>query len=148
MSDRYYFAVFCPEASGGYTVWFPDVPEANTQGNDLGEAMFLAADALRESLEEYAAARRPFPAPSPLAEVQAAAQASIRELGITPAGPLVYPPVVMPNLDATPVKLGISMPRNVLAEIDRRAKLAGMTRSGFVRWLVGRHLKEASHDPE
>ena len=132
MSGKYYFAVFCPEANGGYSIWFPDVPEANTQGDDLDEAMFMAADALRESLEEYAAARKPFPVPSPLKDVQAAAQATIRELGITPSGPVAYPPIAVPNMDATPVKLGISMPRNVLAEIDRRAKLAGMTRSGFL----------------
>jgi predicted RNase H-like HicB family nuclease len=132
MSDKYYFAVFCPEDGGGYTVWFPDVPEANTQGDDLGEAMFMAADALRESLEEYVAARKDIPQPSSLEDVQASAAATIKELGIVPCGPLAYPPIAIPNLDATPVKLGISMPRNVLAEIDRKAKLNGMTRSGFL----------------
>ena len=130
--SEYYFAVFCPNEEGGYTVWFPDVPEALTQGSDLHEAMEMAADVLALSLAEYARARRDAPKASSLEEVQAMALATMQELDITPQGAVAYPLIAAPNLDATPVKLGISMPRNVLEEIDRKARRSGMSRSGFL----------------
>ena len=130
--SEYYFAVFCPNEDGGYTVWFPDVPEAMTQGNDLREAMEMAADVLGLSLEEYARARRDAPRASTLEEVQAKALATVQELDITPQGAVAYPLIAAPNCDTTPVKLGISLARNVLAEVDRKAKRNGMTRSGFL----------------
>lgn len=132
MAETYYFAVFCPIDDGGYSIFFPDVPEAISEGNDLAESMSMASDALTESLKEYVKASRELPAPSDLDTVQEKARAILRELDIEPAGALVYPLIAVPNLDTTPIKLSISMPRNVLEEIDRKARRAGMTRSGFL----------------
>lgn len=132
MPATYYFAVFCPNANGSYTIWFPDVPEAITQGGNLAEGMDMAADVLSISLEEYAKARKPLPTPSPLAEIQAMAATTIQELELTPDGEIAYPLIAAPNFDTTPVKLGISMPKNVLEMIDQKARRHGTTRSGFL----------------
>lgn len=132
----YYFAVFCPLSKGGYAVWFPDVPEANTEGDDLGEAMEMAGDALKLSLEEYVKAGRSLPVPSPVEQVRAAAEAENAREGFAPAGEMLYPLVAAPDMDRTPVKVTISMPRNALSALDRKAELAGMTRSGYVARLA------------
>lgn len=43
-----------PDASiGGFTVTFPDVPEAITEGDDLDEALLRAVDALETALSFY-----------------------------------------------------------------------------------------------
>ena len=36
---RYCIAVFFPAPEGGYTVMYPDIPEALSQGIDLAESM-------------------------------------------------------------------------------------------------------------
>lgn len=38
------------ESDGGYVVTFPDLPEAITQGDDAGDALGQAADALEEAI--------------------------------------------------------------------------------------------------
>lgn len=38
---------------GGFVVTFPDVPEAHTQGDDEGEALLRAVDALETALSFY-----------------------------------------------------------------------------------------------
>lgn len=48
-----YPAVLKPAQEGGYTVSFPDVPEALTQGDDRDEALLNARDALETALELY-----------------------------------------------------------------------------------------------
>jgi len=59
----YYIAVFFPAREGGYSIFFPDVPEAVSQGVDVVEAMAMAADALVSVLEEYVETRREVPKP-------------------------------------------------------------------------------------
>ena len=118
MVGTYYFAVFCPVPEGGYAVWFPDVPEPNTEGMDMAEAMDMAHDALKLSLEEYVKAGRSLPLPSPVESVRRMAEASNAEEGFTPAGEMLF-------------QL-ISMPRNALTALDRKAERAGMTRSGYI----------------
>lgn len=129
---NYYFAVFMPERTGGYSIWFPDFPEANTQGGDLQEGMEMAADVLAITAEEYARARRPLPDPSPLETVRTRAAEALRESGVQPAGEIIYPLVAAPDLDMTTVKVNISLPKHALATLDAKAKMQGMTRSGFI----------------
>lgn len=136
MAATYYFAVFCPVPEGGYAVWFPDVPEANTEGGDLAEAMDMAHDALKTSLEEYVKAGRDLPRPSSVESVRRAAEAENREAGFTPAGEIIFPPVVAPDMDRTPIKITISMPRGALIALDRKATMAGMTRSGYIAHMA------------
>jgi antitoxin HicB len=59
-----YPVVLTRQPEGGFTVTFPDVPEAITQGEDEDEALLYAIDALEAALSFYIDNRRPLPAPS------------------------------------------------------------------------------------
>lgn len=52
------------EPEGGYTVTFPDIPEAITFGTDIEDALYHAKDALESAMDFYFEDRRPVPAPS------------------------------------------------------------------------------------
>ena len=56
-----------PEAEGGFTVTFPDVPEAITHGRDREEALDAAASALAAALSFYVDDGQPLPRRSPTA---------------------------------------------------------------------------------
>jgi len=52
------------QAVGNIAVSFPDIPEALTIGDDEGEALMHAADALETALDFYFEQARPVPLPS------------------------------------------------------------------------------------
>ena len=52
------------EPEGGYTVTFPDIPEAITCGKSIEDALYHAKDALESAMDFYFDDRRPVPAPS------------------------------------------------------------------------------------
>ena len=54
-----------PQPEGGFTVIFPDVPEAITQGDTREEAAAMAEDALVTSLSFYTDSGEQLPQPSP-----------------------------------------------------------------------------------
>lgn len=59
-----YPVTLTPEEEGGFTVTFPDVPEAITQGESREEALKWAREALETALQIYIDTGRPFPRPS------------------------------------------------------------------------------------
>jgi antitoxin HicB len=61
---RVYPAASTPDADGGFTVTFRDVPEAITEGDSREEAVLRAEDALESALAMHIAAKEPLPAPS------------------------------------------------------------------------------------
>lgn len=54
------------QPEGGFTVTFPDVPEAITQGETKEEAAAMAEDALVTALSFYTDDAKPLPGPSPV----------------------------------------------------------------------------------
>jgi antitoxin HicB len=60
----HYPAKFRREAEGGYSVSFPDLPEALTCGDSLEDALAQAADCLGEALAARMHDREEIPAPS------------------------------------------------------------------------------------
>lgn len=60
-----YPCVLTPEDDGGFSVAFPDVPEALTCGDDEDEALSMAEDALAVALGAYVRAREAIPTPGP-----------------------------------------------------------------------------------
>lgn len=61
-----YPCVLTPEDDGGFSVSFPNVPEALTCGDDEAEALSMAEDALAVALGAYVRAREEIPAPGPV----------------------------------------------------------------------------------
>ena len=60
-----YPCVLTPELDdGGFSVSFPDVPEALTGGDDRAQALEKATDALAVALSFYVDGRREIPVPS------------------------------------------------------------------------------------
>lgn len=59
-----YPAYFEPNELGRYSVWFPDLPECHTDGDDLEDAVNMAAEALELVVESYLDNARPLPTPS------------------------------------------------------------------------------------
>ena len=129
---EYYFAVFMPAVEGGYVVQFPDFPEAFTQGESLGECLTMGAEVLAIAVEEYARARKPVPVASSLAEIKKWAGKEKTSPGISNSGEMVFQLFQAPRMDLTPVRISVSMTKNVLDVLDAKAALAGMTRSGFI----------------
>ncbi|MBC7861089.1 MAG: type II toxin-antitoxin system HicB family antitoxin [Burkholderiaceae bacterium] len=60
-----------PDSNGTYLVGFPDLPEANSVGDNEDEARVNAADALAVALKICFDERRPVPMPSKPAKDQA-----------------------------------------------------------------------------
>ena len=73
-----YPARLARESDGRYSVTFPDLPDAITQGEDRDDAIEMAADCLAETIGARIAERASIPAPSPLkpGEVLIVAQVS------------------------------------------------------------------------
>ena len=67
---RYAYPCELTPEDGGFTVSFPDVPEALTSGDDRLDALRMAEDALAVALAGYVHARWDIPAPSALAKGQ------------------------------------------------------------------------------
>jgi antitoxin HicB len=64
MHSFQYPARFHRERAGGYSITFPDLPEAITGGDDLEDAMEQAADCLGEALSGRLNLRERIPTPS------------------------------------------------------------------------------------
>ncbi|MCC8167860.1 MAG: type II toxin-antitoxin system HicB family antitoxin [Clostridiales bacterium] len=64
MAKYTYPAVFTPETNGGYSVSFPDIEGCYTCGDNLGESIEMAEDALALMMYEYEKEHRPIPQPS------------------------------------------------------------------------------------
>lgn len=89
MNTIRYQAIFAPQPEGGFTVTFPDIPEAITEGDSREEAEFNAAEVLSLCLDVRLEQGEPLPAAhkveggewiAPFASVQvAAALKEIRE---------------------------------------------------------------------
>ena len=65
-----YPCVLTPETNGGYSVSFPNVPEALTCGDDRDEALAMAEDALAVALGSYMQCREDIPVPDTAAGEQ------------------------------------------------------------------------------
>ena len=95
-----YPCVLTTEESGGYSVSFPNVPEALTCGDDRDEALAMAEDALIVALGSYMQCREDIPVPDAAAGEQEtvavplvvaaklALYTAMREQGLTKVGPL------------------------------------------------------------
>lgn len=136
MKKTYWLATFIPVKEGGYAVFFADFPECASQGDDLAEAMEMAAESLTDVLADYRAEGRPIPVPSSLEAARERMTARYREVTESdadlPEG-VLYPPITAtPPRDTTIVRPTISLQKADLDAIDAKAARLGLTRSRLI----------------
>jgi predicted RNase H-like HicB family nuclease len=119
---RHYIALIHKDADSDYGVSFPDLPGVITAGSNLDEARKMATEALEFHLEGMAQDGEAAPEPSSLEEIMAIAE--------NKDGVAVL--VEAPAAQVKSVRINVTMPADVLDQIDKYAEREGFTRSGFL----------------
>jgi predicted RNase H-like HicB family nuclease len=119
---RQYIALIHKDADSDYGVSFPDLPGVISAGKTLDEARDMAAEALVFHLEGLAEDGEAAPEPSSLEEVMTDAE--------NKDGVAVL--IAAPATGMKSVRINVTMPADVLDQIDRYAEREGFTRSGFL----------------
>ena len=119
---RQYIALIHKDPDSDYGVSFPDLPGVISAGSTLDEARDMAAEALAFHLEGLAQDGEAVPEPSSLEEIMATAE--------NRDGVAVL--IAAPDAEVKSVRVNITLPADVLSEIDRYAEREGFTRSGFL----------------
>jgi predicted RNase H-like HicB family nuclease len=119
---RQYIALIHKEPDSDYGVSFPDLPGVISAGRTLDEAREMAVEALAFHLEGMAADKIAAPDPSSLEDIMADTQ---NRDGVAI---LVDAPAPV----AKSVRVNVTLPSDLLAEIDSRAERDGFTRSGYL----------------
>jgi len=117
-----YIAIIHKDPDSDFGVSFPDLPGCVSAGVDLDEAQAMAAEALALHLEGIASDGETIPAPSSLETIMADPENrdGIAVLVSAPVAPV------------RAVRVNITLPEDVLREIDAYAESNGFTRSGFL----------------
>jgi predicted RNase H-like HicB family nuclease len=119
---RYYIALIHKDPDSDYGVSFPDLPGVITAGSNLDEARQMAAEAFAFHLEGMAQDGEAAPEPSSLEEVMSIAE--------NRDGVAVL--IEAPAAEIKSVRINITIPVDVLDQIDKYAEREGFTRSGFL----------------
>lgn len=131
MASAVYFAFMRPEPNGVYSVTFPDVPGAITEGDDLASAMSNAKDALESYLESLAEDGEQLP-------ISRRAEQVAREAD----GAIIC--AIQAEIDAKAVRVNITVNERLLGRIDRAAEGGGYTRSGLLALAAQEWLSRSS----
>jgi len=127
-----YLALLRKDADSDYGVDFPDFPGCITAGSTLEEARILAAEALAFHIEGMIEDREKIPAASTLDEVMA-----------DPHNRDCVPFLVhIPDRAPQPVRFNASFPSDLLSDVDRVAKMRGLTRSALLARGARRELAD------
>lgn len=140
-----YFAEFMPsmEKKGAFSVEFPDLSGAITEGDTLGEALYNAKECLSGYLKLCKADGDSIPPPSTIEEARKKAEQNCRELGIETSQGTFYQ-AIEANIEEEPVRISVSMLPSAIELVDKAAKAAGMTRSAYLVVAAKGYAKELS----
>lgn len=119
---RQYIALIHKDANSDYGVSFPDLPGVITAGSTLDEARDMAVEALALHLEGLVEDGEAVPEPSSLEDIMSDAE--------NRDGVAVL--IAAPSPDVKTVRVNVTLPADVLSEIDKYAEREGFTRSGFL----------------
>ena len=122
-----YIALIHKEPSSDYGVSFPDFPGCITAGVTLDEAQ-------REAVEALALHGESIPEPASLDAVMAQRENRDAVAFLVP----------LPVRQARAVRVNITLPEDVLAEVDRAAGLQGLSRSAFLARAARRAMGNAA----
>lgn len=123
---RQYIALIHKDADSDFGVSFPDLPGCVTAGATLDEARDMAAEALALHLEGLAEDGIAIPEPSSLETIMTEAQ--------NRDGVAIL--VAAPPQTIKAVRINVTLPEDVLANVDAYAAANGFSRSGFLAYAA------------
>lgn len=132
-----YFAAFIP-SDGQWAVLFADF-ELSTQGDTLDEAFAAAQEALRGRVKCMLEDGDALPEPSDMVQARSRIAHWCAEEDLPLAEGTLFQMVPCEEVGTRLVRVNVSFPESVLERIDAKAKLAGMTRSGFLAAAAQRY---------
>jgi predicted RNase H-like HicB family nuclease len=133
--QKFYIAGIVPESAetgGGYSVYFPDLPNVAAGGETIEEAIGNAADGLYLALRGIVERNGEIPVPSTLETVRERVKAEREQDELPCPEDTLYQYIAVPALDMVPVRVNVTIPKASLEEIDAKARKYGYTRSGFL----------------
>lgn len=133
MSGRQYIAIIRKSAESDYGVSFPDLPGCVTAGRTLDEARTFAEEALALHVEGMKDDGETIPEPSSLEAIMG--EAENRD------GVAIL--VAEKKGAVRSVRANITLPEDVLSNIDAYAARHGMSRSGFLVQAARRQMEDS-----
>ena len=131
---RNYIALIHKDPDSDYSVSFPDLPGCITAGVTIDQARTMAEEALALHLEGLAEDGQPIPAPSSLEDIMSDPENRSAVAALIPA----------PVQTVRTVRVNITLPENVLSEVDTYAESKGYTRSGFLLLAAKKAMNDAA----
>jgi predicted RNase H-like HicB family nuclease len=129
----HYIALIHKDTDSDYGVSFPDFPGLATAGRTLDEARDMAEEALAFHIAGIIEDGEAVPEPSSLDAVMSDPAAHDGVVTLISLKPAVK----------RAVRVNVTLPEDVLAEIDRYAENRGLTRSGFLARAARRAMEDA-----
>lgn len=118
-----YIAVIHKDQGSDFGVSFPDFPGCITAGSTIDEAKDMAQEALSLHIKGMLEDRETIPVPSKLEEIMDQPDYSDATAIIVISAPEIKP---------RSVRVNITIPQDILQQIDTAAKQKGMSRSSFL----------------
>src|ERR1700737_2410047 len=119
---RNYIGLIHKDADSDFGVSFPDFPGVVTAGTNLDDARAMAEEALTLHIEGLAEDGEAIPEPSALEEVMSDPD---NRTGVAIL-------VSIKTAQSKAIRVNVTLPGDVLEQIDRYAEAHGLTRSGLL----------------
>ena len=129
---RQYIGLIHKEANSDFGVSFPDFPGVVTAGTNLDDARAMAEEALAFHIDGLVADGDAIPEPSSLEDVMADPE--------NRDGVAIL--VAVKTEARKAVRVNVTLPEDVLEQIDRYADAHGLTRSGFLAQAAKRAIEK------
>jgi predicted RNase H-like HicB family nuclease len=131
---RHYIGLIHKDADSDFGVSFPDLPGLVTAGTTLDEARDMAEEALAFHLEGMAEDGESIPEPSSLEDIMSKPE---NRSGVA---------ILVSMKDDLPkvVRVNVTLPGDVLEQIDKYAEAHGYTRSGLLAQAAKKLMTDAA----
>lgn len=131
---RHYIGLIHKDADSDFGVSFPDLPGLVTAGTTLDQARDMAEEALAFHLEGMANDGEAIPEPSSLEEIMSDPE--------NRSGVAIL--VSVKNEQPKIVRVNVTLPGDVLEQIDKYAEAHGYTRSGLLAQAAKKLISDAA----
>lgn len=131
---RSYIGLIHKDADSDFGVSFPDFPGVVTAGTTLDDARAMAEEALALHIEGLVEDEEAIPEPSTLEDVMSDPD--------NRSGVAIL--VSVKTSPAKAIRVNVTLPENVLEQIDKYAEAYGLTRSGLLTQAAKKLITEAA----